>query len=188
MKNLYLTAILPPEQLAIQIDEIRQECAEKFGLKAGLKPPVHITLFKPLHIDSSKEELLIKILRQTASNHEPFNINLENFDSFDIKTLFIRVEKNTHLSALQKEITYIYSKNKMEEEEIKSKNTFKPHVTIAYRDIPPHVFPLIWEDFKNRKFKRSFTVTHFSLLKHNGKKWDSFKEFPLCKPALLSLF
>lgn len=185
---LYLTAIIPPKELSEQIAEIRKEVSERYNVYAALKPPVHITLYRPLTIDDANEEQLIGLLKPVSYGHEPFMINLLNFDSFNIQTLFIAAVKNPLLSNLQKNISAIYSKNKIDPKEIKSNTTFHPHITIAFRDIPPEVFPEIWKEYKNKKFKRSFRVEHFSLLKHDGKQWQPFKEFPLQKVQNPGLF
>ena len=113
--SLYLTAILPPKDLSEQIDDIRQELSDRYKIFAALKPPVHITLFRPVNIDESIEDNLVKLLK-------------------------------------------------------------------------PETFPLIWDDLKNRKFKRTFSINRFTLLKHNGKRWEIFQEFPLQKQEDLLLF
>lgn len=185
---LYLTAISPPAELSEQIDDIRKELSERYNIYAALKPPVHITLYRPLHIDQSYESTLIKLLRPIGLNHYPFTQELLNFGSFNIQTLFIAAVKNPTLSALQKDVAAVFNKNKIDPKEVKGNTSFHPHVTVAYRDISPGIFPEIWEELKNRKFKRSFPVDHFTLLKHDGRKWQVFKEFVLAKPEMLELF
>ena len=186
--SLYLTAILPPHQLSEEIDDIRKELSERYKIYAALKPPVHITLYRPVNVKESYESTLIKLLKPVCANHNPFKQDLLNFDSFNIQTLFIGTVKNPLLSALQKDISSVFNKNKIDPREVKGNTTFHPHITIAYRDIPPEIFPEIWNELKNRKFKRSFPIQHFTLLKHNGKQWEALSEFPLKKPETLQLF
>ena len=186
--SLYLTAILPPPALSEQIDDIRRELSERYKIYAALKPPVHITLYRPVNVDESFEETMIKLLKPVGFKHGPFAQELLHFDSFNIQTIYINAVKNRHLSALQKDIASVFNKNKIDSAEFKGNTTFQPHITVGYRDIPPNVFPDIWNELKNRKFKRSFQTEHFTLLKHNGKKWEVFKEFPLQKIQALELF
>ncbi|MBC8051929.1 MAG: 2'-5' RNA ligase family protein [Sphingobacteriaceae bacterium] len=186
--NLYLTAIIPPPELSEQIDDIRKELSERYKIYAALKPPIHITLYRPVNVDESFENTLLKLLKPVGFKHSPFKQDLLNFDSFNIQTLFIAGVKNPLLSTLQKDVAAVFNKNKIDPKEVKGNTTFHPHVTIAYRDIPPDVFPKIWNELKNRKFKRTFVIDHFTLLKHDGKKWQIFKEFPLQKPEILQLF
>ncbi|MXV15265.1 2'-5' RNA ligase family protein [Hufsiella ginkgonis] len=189
MENLYLLAILPPAQLGGQIHEIREECAHRFNVKAALKPPVHITLFRPFKLGPVLEKHLLRQL-SPAAVHPDIEIILENFDSFNVHTLYIRVVKNPGLSSLQRGIARIMNQHKFAPRETKNGNTtFTPHITIAYRDIPAETFPLMWEEYKDRKFQRKFTADGFTLLKHDGKKWQIFKEYRLKQePEALTLF
>ncbi len=178
MKNHYLFALLPPEGLARQIHEIRLACSEKFGVIKALKPPVHITLYRPFHMEDTHEEYLIREIASATSGMEPFEQFLENFEAFDTKAVVIRALKNPGIIALHSSISSVLIKNELDK--IKPGSTdqpFRPHLTIAYRDISPAVFPLIWEEYKDMKFKRSFNADHFSLLKHDGIKWNLHNNF-----------
>jgi 2'-5' RNA ligase len=186
--SLYLTAILPPPHLSEEIDDIRIELSERYQIFAALKPPVHITLYRPVSVSQGFEPQLIKLLQPVGYEHRPFQLDLSNFGSFNIQTIFVSAVKNLFLSDLQKDISAVYNKNKIDPKEVKGNTAFHPHLTVAYRDIPPEKFPLIWSEMKNRKYKRSFLVDHFTLLKHDGKHWQRLKEFVLQKPEDLQLF
>jgi 2'-5' RNA ligase len=186
--SLYLTALVPPPFLAEEIDDIRKEISSKYGVFAALKPPVHITLFRPANIESSLETFLIKALRPVQHLHTPFIQKLENFDSFNNKTLFVACLKNPQLSLLQKNISAIYHKHNIDRKENSTSKGFHPHITVAYRDVMPKVFSDMWSDFKNRKFKRNFPVDRFVLFKHDGQKWNVLEEFPLSQSVAPTLF
>ncbi len=188
MDSLYLIALLPPNQLSEQIDEIRHECADKFNVKAALKPPVHITFYKPFKVPRKDEDRVVKQLKQVSAQNTSFDVSLNNFNSFNTQVLYIDVLKSKEIGQLNKNITAVFKEDRKQSEEYQSKSAFKPHITIAYRDIQPEVFPLIWDEYKDRKFKRSFRADRFSLLKHDGKRWKVFREFDLHSPNQLSLF
>lgn len=186
--SLYLTAILPPADLSEEIDEIRKELSVKYQVFAALKPPVHITLYRPLDVESKLENYLINLLKPIGNLHKPFVQELENFDSFNNKTLFVHCLKQPLLNNLQKDISTVIYKNQIDVPEVKSNSSFHPHITIAYRDVKPEVFIPLWDEFKNRKLKRRFTVDRFTLLKHDGKKWQPIEHFSLSKQDELLLF
>lgn len=186
--SLYLTAILPPAALAEEINDIRKEISEKYNVHAALKPPVHITLYRPVNMEPALEKHLIQLLKPVCHLHQPFKQDLENFDSFNNKTLFVNCVKQPLLNNLQKDISTVFNKNKIDPLEVKGNTRFHPHITIAYRDVKPEIFVSLWDEFKNRKLKRSFLVDHFSLLKHDGKKWQPLEDFPLKKIEELELF
>ncbi|RYD68897.1 MAG: 2'-5' RNA ligase family protein, partial [Sphingobacteriales bacterium] len=144
--SLYLTAILPPQELSEEIDEIRKELSEKYQVFAALKPPVHITLYRPLDIESKQESHLIKLLKPVGHLHKPFTQELENFDSFNNKTLFVHCVKQPLLNSLQKDISAVMYKNNIDVPDVKSNNRFHPHITIAYRDVKPETFIPLWDE------------------------------------------
>lgn len=180
MTALYLIAILPPEDLSRQIHEIRVQCSEKFGVQKALKPPVHITLYRPFKMDESYESKMIRLLQAAVSGQRPFRQDLENFEAFDMHAVVIRALKNPEIMKLQRAVASVFRKNNIDKLPTGSRNTsFRPHLTIAYRDILPEMFPLIWQEYKDARFKRSFTADHFSLLKHDGKQWNLMKDMKL---------
>lgn len=180
MTGLYLIAILPPEDLSRQINETRLQCAEKFGVQKALKPPVHITLYRPFRIEDAFESRMISLLQSSVSGFQPFRQDIENFEAFDTHAVVIRALKNPEIMKLQRAVASVFRKNEIDKQAPGSKNLpFRPHLTIAYRDIQPEVFPLIWDEYKDSRFKRTFTVDHFSLLKHDGKKWNRINDFRL---------
>lgn len=180
MTNLYLLAILPPEDLSRQIHEIRVQCAEKFGVQKALKPPVHITLYRPFKAVEAFENKLIRLIHSAASGLKPFHQDLENFEAFDMHAVVIRASKNSGITALHRSIASVFRKNEIDKLPAgKNSLPFRPHLTIAYRDILPEVFPMIWEEYKDLKFKRSFKADHFSLLKHDGTQWNLLEDFKL---------
>ncbi len=180
MTNLYLLALLPPEDLSRQIHEIRLECAEKFGVQKSLKIPVHISLYRPFRVEEAFEKHLIRLLTSAASGLKAFEQTLENFEAFDMHAVVIHAKKNQGITALHSAIASVFKKNEIDKLPPGNKNfPFRPHVSIAYRDILPEIFPQIWEEYKDRKFKRHFRVNHFSLLKHDETQWNLFKDFKL---------
>lgn len=190
MESIYLLAIVPPEELSGQIDSIRKDCSEKFNVFKALKAPVHLPLFRTFTMDSSLEKHVYKLLIPLTHTHSPFDIELENFDCFNVHAVYIRALKSKQLGVLQKEISGIMNRSKIDPRETKTGNTlFIPHINIAYRDVTVETFPLMWEEYKNKKFKRSFKASCFTLLKHDFKQWNVLEEFKLLEAVpTLTLF
>ncbi|QDW25897.1 2'-5' RNA ligase family protein [Pedobacter sp. KBS0701] len=187
MENLYLVCIVPPIAIVEDINEIRTYISDKFNVHESLKRPAHITLYPPVKLSGyDAEERFFKALTD-ASFNQPFTQVLQNFNSFPEHTFYLDVEQNEGLMLLEKQITKALQPLKL----IGKKEKFNPHLTLAFRDIKP-VFKQIIADFKDRKFKRAFQVSSFSVYKHTDKRWQPFKEFsfknPDSKPKVLSLF
>lgn len=180
MRHLYLLALLPPKDLSDEIHAIRVECAEKFGVQKALRPPVHITLYRPFHLEHSFEDNLIRMLDQETKGIPAFTQDLENFGTFKSQVVFIKALKSPELLRLREAIVSVIRQNHLDKHLDKSKDQpFHPHITIAYRDIPADLFPAIWGEYKNRQVNFSFTANHFTLLKHGNAKWSAVRNFKL---------
>lgn len=187
MENLFLVCIVPPVSIVEDIDEIRTYISEKFNVHESLKRPAHITLYPPVKLSSLEaENRFFKVLEDAAFS-TAFTQVLKNFSSFPEHTFFLDVEKSEGIMNLEKQISKQLQPLKL----IEKKEKFNPHLTLAFRDIKP-VFKQITEAFKDRKFKREFGVSSFSVYKHQDKRWQPFKAFsfknPDTKAKALSLF
>jgi 2'-5' RNA ligase len=171
MQDLFFVAILPPSVISNDIDEIRKQCALEYQVYSALKPPVHITLIPPFKLDPMREQKLIASLEQSR-NFIPFKQELRDYDGFPPKVVFINAIKNSGITGLHK----ILKKN-LKTYTKESTGSINPHITIAYRDVTPTIYDQIMEAYNKRHFQTHFTVDKFALLKHDGKKWNLFKEF-----------
>jgi 2'-5' RNA ligase len=171
MQDLFFIAILPPSLISKDIDDIRKQCALEYQVYSALKPPVHITLIPPFHLASKLEDKLISSLQQ-CRNFQPFTQELRDYDGFPPKVAFINAVKTPGITALHKMLREHVKKFLKE-----SPGSINPHITIAYRDVEPPVYKKIMEVYSKRRFRALFTVDKFALLKHDGKKWNLFKEF-----------
>lgn len=180
MRHLYLLALLPPKDLSEEIHSIRVECAEKFGVQKALRPPVHITLYRPFHVEQDFEGELIRLLEQGTRGLPSFVQDLENFGSFKSQVVFINALKSPQLMLLREAIVSVIRHNHLDKQLDKQKDQpYHPHITIAYRDIPADLFPAIWGEYKDRHVNFRFTADHFTLLKHENSNWNVTRDFKL---------
>lgn len=171
MEYLFFVAILPPPSIRNDIEEIRNQCASDFQVYRALKPPVHITLIPPFKLESRLEEKLISHLEQSR-NFDPFEQQLKDYDGFPPRVVFIKAVKNPGIITLHKAL-----KEKLKTYLKESPGSINPHITIAYRDVEPAVYEKIMEVYSKRRFRALFTVDRFTLLRHDGEKWNIYKEF-----------
>lgn len=172
MEDLYFIAVLPPPDLSNEIDEIRKACALEHQVYSALKPPVHITLIAPFKLNSVNELKLTKSL-ESARPFQPFVQKLKDFDGFPEHTVYINAIKNNGISAIHNKLkTVLKSLGGV----IKAGSLTNPHVTIAYRDAK-EAYPQIIEQYRRRHFNAAFMVDHFTLLKHDGKRWNIHSEY-----------
>lgn len=175
----YFIAIIPPSPVYEQALELKVYFRDAYKSKASLNSPPHVTLHMPFRWKERKEPELIEKLSVFAARQHGFHLHLKNFSCFSPKVIFIDVETNPELNALQqrlhrycKEHVNLYNASYKEQ-------PFYPHITLAFRDLKKPNFEKAWEEFKDKEFQADFRVDSIALLKHTGKLWQAFRDFPL---------
>jgi 2'-5' RNA ligase len=152
---------------------------EKYNSKASLNSPPHITLHMPFLWKQDKEALLMEKLKLFKPTVKPFTLQLRNFNAFVPKVIFIDVEENESLKILQRELMrFCKVELNLFNADYKDR-PFHPHVTLAFRDLRKPMFTEAWSEFQQKHYEHSLTIDRFSLLKHDGRQWQVFKEYGL---------
>jgi 2'-5' RNA ligase len=175
---LHMVALMPPPELTRQIERIRHEFAASYHCKAALKPPVHITLYPPFRTKEESENLLACTLSLCCSRQPEFPVQIKNFGAFRRNgVIFITVALSEALVNLQRDMAG--ELNKLLTADIGTHQSYHPHITIGYRDIPAHVFPDAVMVYEGKSFEGSFQVEEVCLWKHTGILWETIERFPL---------
>lgn len=179
--KLYLIALLPPPTIREQAEALKREMSDRFGAKHALKSPAHLTLFMPFRRKEEEEGKIIKCLIDIAKNHSPFKVELNGFDCFPPRVLYIKVVDHQPIIQLREAvIPPLIQKLNFNYREIGLR--FHPHLTVATRDLTEEAFSLAWPEFKERIYTAGFEADRISLLKHNGKFWEIRAEAPFLMP------
>lgn len=178
MRNaIYFVAVLPPKEIGKEIKIFQNYAASYFEAEHALNSPPHITVFPPFRWNEEEEYKLIESVEDLANNNNSFYIQLENFDNFAPKVIYIKVKENgelkkLHLNTLSKMYTSFELENK-------SPHTYTPHITVAFRDLKRNFFLKAWSHFATTNYERAFNVEKLALLKHEDQKWNIVGEFDL---------
>lgn len=176
---LYFIAIIPPSPIFEQASEWKKYFKEQYQSKAALNSPPHITLHMPFEWKEKRETELVEQLEEFSKNKTTTTLELHNFSCFAPRVIFINVLENEAIRAFQQEL-HRFCKVELNIFNAQYKDLpFQPHLTLAFRDLKKPMFEKAWNEFKDKEFSHSFVVDRFTLLKHNGKVWESFKEFTL---------
>ncbi len=181
LQQLYFVAIIPPAPICEEIIQLKQYFANHHQSKAALKSPPHITLHMPFKWQERKEQTLIKTVSLFCENIKQFDVSLKNFAAFPPRVIYIDVIENIELNALQKNMAKHLRLNLNLLNADYKNRTFKPHLTIAFRDLRKSEFHAAWDVFKEKNYEQSFQCDQVWLLKHDGKRWQQHKSFPLLK-------
>lgn len=174
MRLLYMAAIRLPDSLAGHVRSLQREFAENYGSAAALRPPVHITVSPPEHIDALQIQTYSSNLAIAASKSDAFEIIMDGFDFFKKnRVVFIRVRDNRKLNELVFQFKSL--------QKITDNILYHPHVTIGYRNLTEEVFNRIVSDYEFRSFNDKFLANRVELWKHNGQFWETIESYPFNK-------
>lgn len=174
-ESLYFIAIVPPEDIQEKITDFKHLIAEKFGSRHALNAPTHITLHMPFKWKLKKIETLHETIREINSEAHSFSVELNGFDFFEPRVVFVDVVENEKLNNLQK-LVADRCKRKLKLDNGNYKNqVFHPHVTIGFRDLKKRMFYEAKEYFENQLVNFKFKVERVELLRHDEEKWIILK-------------
>ncbi|MEX2234502.1 MAG: 2'-5' RNA ligase family protein [Cyclobacteriaceae bacterium] len=178
-RKQYFVAIIPPSPVFEEALKLKEYFKEKYGSKAALNSPPHVTLHMPFLWNEKKEKKLITKLQDFSRRCDPLKVCLDNFSSFPPRVIFINVAESDALDELQKRLHRFFKRELDIFNANYKEQPYHPHLTLAFRDLKKAQYHLAWEEFSKKELKAEFMADKIALLKHNGKSWDVLKEFLL---------
>ena len=178
--KMYFLAILTPPQVNNKVLEWKYYMREHFGCVVALRSPAHITMIPPFWMKQELETDLIADVESFSTNQTPIKIELEDFDAFRPKVIFLHVKPSEPLFKLRTELeNFLVSKATYP---IKAESRpFHPHVTIANRDLLRKDFQEAFTHFKKIAYKQTFMANDIALLKHLAGEWKTVHHFNFAK-------
>jgi 2'-5' RNA ligase len=174
--KMYFIAILVPPEVNKKVLEWKYYMREHFGCVVAMKSPAHITLVSPFWMNEELESVFSEDVQSFSSDQIPFKIELQDFDAFRPKVIFLHVNPTEKLSKLRSDLEtrlLELSKYPIKQEE----RPFHPHVTIANRDLMRKDFPEAFKYFQKIAYKQNFIATEICLLKHLNGEWTTLQKF-----------
>ena len=179
--GLYFIAITPPPKIHQEIDSLKKHMRDKYGTRASLRSPPHITLHMPFKRKTHFESEIKIALEDFSHQRTSFDIQLQGFGAFEPRVIYVNVEPAPGLQTLKADLSLLMRKLLKEERSNYKNQPFRPHMTIAFRDLKKPAFHLAWEEFQNKSYQTNFECQSIQLLKHDGKEWHIFHSFPFAE-------
>lgn len=168
----YFFAILPLSAISDEIIGLQKEIEARFGSVHAQKTPPHITVIPPFNCE--EEQLSAFIRKLVLFLNDPslidIKIELDNFQRFESRALFVDVAKNEAFEKFCKELKLLFNQQKIIKQRVE-KHYFIPHITIANKDIKKRDFKTAWDDFKTREYQRSFELKEIAALELKDGVW-----------------
>ena len=160
----------------------KQDFATRFNSRAALRSMPHITLKAPFRLPGADHEQTLRWFDNMQIAVPSFKQELRYFGAFDNRrsaVVFVKPVMNVFLDRLQKEVVRNFGDAYSLENILKQELEFKPHMTIAYRDLKPNVFREAWKEYEMKKYVAEFDVESFCLLRHDGRGWNVISSYNL---------
>lgn len=174
-ENLYFIAILPDNKTCKEIEVFKSDFANNFESRKATSVVTHITLKTPFKMSSSDHDDLVNWFGNLHIESGAFQIELKNFDAFHNKhspVIYVKPIMNLSLYTLQKELIRSFRVRYPKIKALDLGLKFKPHITVAYRDLSPAKFKEAWIMYQTKKYSAVFDVDCFHLLQHDGTRWN----------------
>jgi 2'-5' RNA ligase len=177
-KDLHFIGIIPPKGHVEIYQEIKDDLSKRFDTVGAQNSPPHITLIPPFAISSENSKSLEKEISKAALKISPFKLRVVEFGRFQSRVLFADSFFSPELNEFQKELLSTLS-TAFTNSINKSNRQFKPHITLAFKDLRGQAFLDAWNYLRTKKFQEEFLVEDVRILKLQRGAWTSIKSIPL---------
>lgn len=181
----YFVALLPPPPLREQIITLQEQIAVRCACQAALRSPPHLTLQPPFVWPTAELTSLEHTLAEAAAGHSPLAIQLCGYGAFVPRVIYLQVTPSPALITLQRELMARLADRLGVTPG--PPRPFVPHLTLAFRDLSPAAFWRTWPDLQAQPWEATFWATALTLLRHDGHRWQVFRQIPLLTGESLAL-
>lgn len=173
----YFIALLPPQAIQDAASQVQQHFAERYASRKAQNSPPHITLQPPFEWSVEQVLTLEQYLSDFASNQKSILVGLSGFAAFPPRVIYINVLKTSELITLQTDLAVCLGSKLGIVDPVSKSRAFKPHLTVAFRDLTRANFKAAWAEFQHQPFEFQFTAPALTLLTHNGQRWNAIADF-----------
>ena len=169
--------IVLPKKFYNKIKSVQKDVSKKYDVYSSLESQIgpHITMAYQPHVERRNFYKIKKNVKEITTNQRQFCISVNGFAGFTNNVVYARVIESRELRKLHKLI--FNSVNKFGK--IKVYRKFKPHITIAFRDLSDEKFRKIHQEYIKKKISFRFTVKEiqFGKARKEGRisVCDSFR-------------
>lgn len=172
--SLYFIALIPDRELRKKINLIKLDFQKRFESSKALKVYSHITVKAPFTCSGTERTEVLSWFSGLHLQQKPFHLYLNGFGAFHNKNapvIYVNPTVSREVLKMQRELMIGF--NSILPANVHSVDlNYKPHMTVAYRDLTSDNFSMAWQEYKNKLFYDVFDVHSIYLLEHDTKKWN----------------
>jgi 2'-5' RNA ligase len=178
-RDRYFIALLPPQNIQSEIQEIQQHFEVTYHLRRKANSPPHITIQPPFEWEAENLILLTKTLAEFSQNQPSVSISLAGFAAFKPRVIFIQPLKTPELMQLQQSLKIHLETTLGIVKQEPPGRSFSPHITVAFCNPKKSDFKRAWPEAKAREFTTNFSISQLTLLIYKNRYWHICQEFEL---------
>ncbi|RZM77461.1 2'-5' RNA ligase family protein [Leptolyngbya iicbica LK] len=178
-QSRYFLALMPPPDIQAAATALKHYFRENYRSQAALKSPPHITLQAPFTWPDEERDRLFATLAAFRPSALPIPVHLSGFGAFPPRVIFLAVQPTPALMQLQAELSQYLAATLDLVDRRSRDRPFRPHLTVAFRDLKPAAFRHAWPEFEQRSADYRFTSSAITLLRHTGKTWITLRDIEM---------
>jgi len=178
-KNLYFLGLQPPEDLSEVITAMKEDMAARYGSRHALRVPPHVTLVPPVRAVGEMDALRELLPGFAAGVRQP-QLELDGFGYFSHardRVIYISVKPAMALEELAGK-TFELAGSVLALPAAADRRQFRPHITLAHRDLTAAAFHLAWPAYRDRVFQATAPAAGITLFAHDGTRWQVSGYYP----------
>lgn len=176
-QQLYFVALIPPPEIEVEVKQFKLFASQQFGSSHALKSPAHITLVPPFWWQSTLIGEMAVILQKSIKSTPGFEIELNGFACFRPRVIYVDVMPSSELSCLHGLLKELFRLQWNLQPE--RRPHYKPHMTIAFKDLSKSNFYKAWDYFSSKEYCRKFIANSVYLMVHREGRWSIESNIPL---------
>ena len=173
-QQTHFIGVLLPEDITLTLEDCRRYMNEVYGCKSGHGTPIHVTLVPPFRLQEeySTADLISTIEKEVLPKGLGFTAHIDNFDAFGDRTLFANVVAGDAWTKLRDKTVQAIL-NACPDCTKKDKKPFRPHATVANRDVPVGVMTKALQVMNELNLAEDFPVDNITIFERKGNRWEA---------------
>lgn len=168
-QNWRFWALIPGEPVQAEITAFKREAADLFHSFRALRSPAHITVIPPLSLGLEDARSIDRVISAVHMRQDPFSVVCHGFASFPHRVLYVDIPENKCLGDYAEQIRVKLDAD-WPELSLRSR-PFRPHMTVAFRDLTEDAFLEGRKHFADRTYHRQWVADGLWRLDYHEAQW-----------------
>lgn len=163
-------AIIPGDPVQAEVMAFKREAASVLHTSRALRSPAHITVIPPVRLGLEDAVSIDQVISTLHHGQDPFPVVCHGFDSFPTRVLYVGIPDQECLVGTYAGRIHALLNDKLPDLSLRNR-PYRPHMTIAFRDLTEEAFLQGQKHFAERRYHREWMADGIWRLDHHGHRW-----------------